>query len=199
MAESLIDGITYGKGSSLIKQLIFLMDWNTFCAGLKIYFKRHKWGNTDLTDFITCLQIGYDENKPQEPLDLNQWSQDWLQTKGVNKMTAEFDSADGKFKHFQIRQAPCKYADQKFRKQTINIAFYNDEGGLIETIERVNIQNKELTELECFKDKQVPAAVLLNSDDWGFGHFLLDDGSIKVFEEKLSKVQNKVDRAVVIG
>jgi aminopeptidase N len=29
-AESLIDGITYGKGSALIKQLIFLMGWETF-------------------------------------------------------------------------------------------------------------------------------------------------------------------------
>jgi len=34
----LIDGITYGKGSALIKQLIFLMNWDTFCKGIKIYF-----------------------------------------------------------------------------------------------------------------------------------------------------------------
>ena len=47
--------------------------------------------------------------------------------------------------------------------------------------------------------KNAPKAILVNSDDWGFGHFVLDDGSIKVFEEKLSKVQNKIDRAVVIG
>ena len=37
-AESLFDALTYQKGSSLMKQLIFLMDWETFCAGLKIYF-----------------------------------------------------------------------------------------------------------------------------------------------------------------
>lgn len=37
-AESLIDGVTYGKGSSLIKQLIFLIGWDTFTNGLKIYF-----------------------------------------------------------------------------------------------------------------------------------------------------------------
>lgn len=199
MAESLIDGITYGKGSSLIKQLIFLMDWEPFCAGLRIYFKRHKWGNTTLPDFLQAMQIGYDESKPTEPLDLDQWGKDWLQTKGVNKMSSEYEQADGKFTKFQIRQTPCKHADNKFRKQTINIAFYNDEGGLVEKIERVNVENKELTELEFLKGKQVPAGILLNSDDWGFGHFLLTDESIKLFEDKLSKVQNKVDRAVVIG
>jgi aminopeptidase N len=54
-AESLIDGVTYGKGSSLIKQLIFLIGWDTFTNGLKIYFQRHKWGNTTLPDFIGAI------------------------------------------------------------------------------------------------------------------------------------------------
>ena len=34
----------------------------------------------------------------------------------------------------------------------------------------------------------MPSAMLLNSDDWGFGHFTIDDESMKVFEEKLSKI-----------
>ena len=145
MAESLIDGITYGKGSSMIKQLIFLMDWKTFCAGLKIYFQRFRWKNTSLEDFIGCLQIGYNENKPDEPLDLNEWSRDWLQTKGANRIQAEFDQADGKFTRFVLRQTPCKYADQTFRKQTINIALLDDEGIELEKVQRVVIDNKELT------------------------------------------------------
>lgn len=45
----------------------------------------------------------------------------------------------------------------------------------------------------------MPAALLLNCDDWGFGHFILDDQAIKVFEDKLSRVESKIDRAVVIG
>ena len=47
--------------------------------------------------------------------------------------------------------------------------------------------------------KKVPAVVLLNSDDWGFGHFSFDEGAIKVLEEHLGKMQSKIDRAVVIG
>ncbi len=38
VSESLIDGITYGKGASLLKNLVFLMGWDTFSNGLKIYF-----------------------------------------------------------------------------------------------------------------------------------------------------------------
>ena len=56
VSESLIDGITYGKGASLLKQLIFLMGWEAFTHGIKLYFKEFKWSNTNLTQFIDKLQ-----------------------------------------------------------------------------------------------------------------------------------------------
>ena len=70
VSESLIDGITYGKGASLLKQLIFTMGWDTFCNGLKLYFKRHAWKNTTLIDFISALQDGYNSTMPDGKLDL---------------------------------------------------------------------------------------------------------------------------------
>ena len=91
--------------------MIFLMDWDTFCVGLKIYFNRHKWQNTSLQDFILAMQEGYDEKKPGQPLDLNQWSQQWLQTKGVNKIAAEVEQADNKYTKFSLKQTHCKHAD----------------------------------------------------------------------------------------
>ena len=56
-----------------------------------------------------------------------------------------------------------------------------------------------MTVIESFKDKAVPAAILLNADDWGFGHFHMDEDSVKVFEQKLSNVSAKVDKAVILG
>ena len=55
VTDSLVDGITYGKGASLLKQLIFLMGWEAFTNGIKIYFREFKWKNTTLTDFIGSL------------------------------------------------------------------------------------------------------------------------------------------------
>ena len=141
MAESLIDGITYGKGCSMIKQLIFLLDWDTFCAGLKIYFKRHRWGNTTLQDFIRCIQIGYDEAKPLEPLDLNRWSESWLQTKGVNKIMIDPEKEGNTIKKFKIKQAYGPCGDNRWRKQKINITFYNAECGVIEKFENIEIKD----------------------------------------------------------
>ena len=47
--------------------------------------------------------------------------------------------------------------------------------------------------------KSRPAAILLNSEDWGFGYFEMDDVSVKVFEQCLGKLKSKIDRAVIIG
>ena len=114
-------------------------------------------------------------------------------------MVVEAETADNKYSKFKIKQSHCAHGDSRYRKQTINVAFYNAEGGLVERIERVNIERNETTEIDKCKDKHVPAVVLLNSEDWGFGHFYLDDAALKVFEGKLSKVASALDRNVVLG
>lgn len=134
-----------------------------------------------------------------EPLDLFQWSKDWLQTKGLNKISAEFETNQGKFTSFKIRQSPCKYADQVCREQRIEIGFYNEDGSFVRAIENVKIEGKEITEITELKGVDVPAAILLNNNDWGFGHFTLDEASINVFEKSLSKINSALNRAVIIG
>ena len=116
VSESLIDGITYGKGASLVKQLVYLMGWEAFTAGIKLYFKEFKWTNTTLYDFIGMLQQGYDTTVPNGELQLESWADKWLRTKGPNKITYEFTQEDGIIKSFRIRQAFCKYGDEVYRK-----------------------------------------------------------------------------------
>jgi hypothetical protein len=39
----------------------------------------------------------------------------------------------------------------------------------------------------------------MNSNDHGYGVFVMDDKSIRFFEEHLSKLENHLNKAVVIG
>ena len=103
VSESLIDGITYGKGASLLKQLIFLMGWDAFTYGLKLYFKEFKWTNTNIHDFIGKLQLGYNESYPEGDLDLEMWADKWLRTKGPNKIEYEYEHDEGVITRFRIR------------------------------------------------------------------------------------------------
>ena len=57
----------------------------------------------------------------------------------------------------------------------INMSLFDDKGSLIEKVSKVKVESKEFTVLDKMKDKKVPKAILLNSDDWGYGQFFLDD------------------------
>jgi len=132
VSESLIDGITYGKGASLLKQLIFLMGWDAFTNGLKLYFKEHKWSNTTLPQFMSKLQQGYNQTIPDGKLDLSVWGDKWLRTKGPNKISYEYTHDEGIITSFKIRQAFCKHGDEVYRQQSINIGFFDNNKNFTE-------------------------------------------------------------------
>ena len=45
----------------------------------------------------------------------------------------------------------------------------------------------------------MPEAILMNSSDHGFGVFVIDDKSIRFFEENLASIDDQLNKAVVIG
>ena len=45
----------------------------------------------------------------------------------------------------------------------------------------------------------VPQAILMNSDDYGFAEFVIDTNSVKFFEEKLQVIPSQLNRVVVIS
>ena len=47
------DGITYAKGASVLKQLVAWVGEDEFLAGLRVYFRRHAFGNTEFSDLLS--------------------------------------------------------------------------------------------------------------------------------------------------
>ena len=71
------DGITYAKGAAVLKQLVAYVGREPFIAGLRSYFAKHAWGNTQLEDLLAELEA-------TSGRDLRAWSRIWLETAGVN-------------------------------------------------------------------------------------------------------------------
>jgi hypothetical protein len=61
------------------------------------------------------------------------------------------------------------------------------------------LAERELTEVPQFVGLAVPESILMNSNDHGFGVFVIDDKSIRFYEENLSKIENQLNKAVVIS
>ena len=76
------DGITYAKGASVLKQLVAWVGLDNFLVGLRAYFKRHAFGNSEFSDLLSALE----ESSGRE---LDSWAKEWLQTSGVNTLTPQ--------------------------------------------------------------------------------------------------------------
>ena len=62
------------------------------------------------------MQQGYDEQDTDGELDLDKWSRQWLQTKGVSKIECEYEQEGGKFTKFNLKQSSHKNADKTLRE-----------------------------------------------------------------------------------
>lgn len=87
-AESLFDGISYGKGSAFLKQLHYMLGNETMKNGTSSYIKAFARKNTVLTDYVEHMQQAYAQpdapkNLP-EGMNIEEWCDQWLNTSGVN-------------------------------------------------------------------------------------------------------------------
>lgn len=73
----MFDGISYGKGSAYLKQVYKYLSPEVFKKGVQLYFAKYANGNTNLHNFVNCLEIAKDE------AGVNDWVSSWLTTKGV--------------------------------------------------------------------------------------------------------------------
>ena len=73
------DGITYGKGAAVIKQLVKTIGMPAFKSGMQRYMAEHAFSNTTLDDWLESLGEGVDQN-------LRGWADSWLETAQHNSI-----------------------------------------------------------------------------------------------------------------
>ena len=73
------DGITYGKGAAVIKQLVKTIGMPAFKSGMQRYMAEHAFSNTTLDDWLESLGEGVDQ-------DLRGWADSWLETAQHNSI-----------------------------------------------------------------------------------------------------------------
>jgi len=193
-AENIFDGITYMKGASCLKQLYYLISHDAFCDGLKDYFQTFQWKNTELKDFIGTMQKAL--KKSGSTIDLDQWTKQWIFTKGLNELKPEFEIVDGKISNFKVIQKSAPNADDICRMHMMDIAFY-DKDFHMKTYERQLIEAKPETILFKLKGETAPKCILLNVNDYAFCKIFLDTDSIHSFQQNLNKVSDNLTRMLV--
>ena len=113
------DGISYAKGSSLLRQLIAYVGDEAFVAGVRDHLTRHSYGNATLADFVGSIARASGE-------DLTAWVDAWLLTAGRDTISARVD--DGQLTVVRTRpvagSVPPSVSTTADRRHRLDVAGY---------------------------------------------------------------------------
>ncbi|WP_433122037.1 aminopeptidase N [Arthrobacter koreensis] len=186
------DGITYAKGASVLKQLVAWVGQDKFMQGVREYFGKHSWGNTELTDLLSELEAASGR-------DLGEWSAQWLETAGVNTLRPVLETNDdGVITSFAVAQsAVAEYPT--LRPHRLAIGFYTTaDDGRLRRAHRVELDvDGELTQVPELAGQQRPDLVLLNDDDLAYAKIRLDDASWHLATRRLRDIAESLPRTLV--
>ena len=171
------DGITYGKGAAALKQLVRAIGLEAFRDGLRSYFRRHRFGNATLVDFLAALQEG-------SGVDLVGWAARWLKTPSLNTISVRVTSAGDTVTRLELRQeAPADHPH--LRPHHLDLALIGADG----TVRSVPAMIDGVTAtVPAAEGAPVPAFVYPNLGDHGFFKISLDATSVEWAREHLGSV-----------
>ncbi|MEU6086058.1 aminopeptidase N [Streptomyces sp. NPDC047085] len=176
------DGISYAKGASALRQLVAWLGEKDFLAGINIHFKRHRFANATLADFIESLAAATERDVPA-------WADAWLRTTGVDTLTPVIGSDDGD------RTLTVDRAGE--RPHRITVGLYDrdlsDESRLA-LRERVDLDIPQAAPQPLGKR---PALILLNDGDLTYAKVRFDAESFDAIRTGLSGLPDPLTRAVV--
>jgi aminopeptidase N len=184
------DGITYAKGASLLKQLVAWVGRDAFFAGLRRYFDRHAFGNTELRDLLTVLEDASGR-------ELGSWTKEWLQTAGVNTLRPELETdADGVLTSVAVVQTATE-EHPTVRRHRVAVGCYDWEGDRLVRTRREELDVEgERTEVPALVGERRPALLLVNDDDLTFAKLRLDDASLGTVTESIGALAESLPRAL---
>lgn len=187
------DGITYGKGGSVLKQLPYFIGEENFRLGVRNYLKAHSWGNTQLEDFVSALADA-------SGMDLSRWEQQWLHSSGVNTLRADFACEDGSITQLRLLQSvpTLATADKVLRAQRTQVGLYRQTDGAMLAGATLPVSYDgavtwvpEAVGLPC------PDLVLPNEGDWAYMKIALDPVSQETARQHINAIPNPTTRLML--
>ncbi len=195
------DGITYAKGASVLRQLVAWVGEEEFFAGVRAYFVKHAWGNTELRDLLTELEL-------TSGRDLTAWSALWLENSGVTllrpQLTSEPAAAPDQrvITSFAVQQeVPATHPVQ--RPHRVAIGGYDVQTApdgttrLERTLHLTLDIDGSSTAVPELVGKRLPDLLLVNDDDLAYAKIRLDERSLRTATEHLADFTAALPRTLV--
>ena len=187
------DGITYAKGASVLKQLVYYVGREKFFQGINQYLNKYAYSNATLADLLHELEKASGR-------DLKAWSAKWLEESGINTIATEVEeNADGTIASLTLNQtAPAEHP--VLRPHRLAVGFYDEDPatGKIVRTDRFELDvDGESTVVAAAAGKKRPAFILVNDDDLTYTKLRFDADSLSFALANLQRFDDALARAVV--
>ena len=166
------DAITYLKGASVLKQLLYFIGEEEFSIGLKSFFREFKFANANLQRFLD-----YFGNT-----NLTDWSAQWLNSVGFNRLSCS-QSSDG----LEILQSSDKGPDYRIRSFLLQ-AWSLRNGGKVIWEQKVRMPEAKLL---VNVPSEPPDLWILNGNDHDFVKMDLDSNSFNDLSDYISSLESE--------
>jgi aminopeptidase N len=185
------DGITYAKGASVLRQLVAWVGEEAFLAGVRSYFKKYAWGNTELADLLRELAAASGR-------ELASWSELWLETAGVATLRTSATVGTGGLAIVQT--APADHPTVRPHRLGVGGYRLNPADGALTRQWRVELDVEgEATALGPEVTGRPADLLLLNDGDLAYAKVRLDPVSLETAAAHVADITDPLARAVVWG
>ncbi|MFC7545408.1 aminopeptidase N [Plantactinospora sp. GCM10030261] len=208
-----LDGISYAKGASVLRQLVAWLGDDAFLAGLRAHFATHRFGNATLADLLSALEAASARSELASPAvassgktasdrDLAAWGEVWLRRSQVNTLrVSATTTADGRYAEVAVTQtAPPEHPT--LRPHRMGLGLYDSVGGATTLRRRVAVDLAPDADggravVRELAGEPVAGLLLPNDGDLTFAKVRLDDASAAAVPAMLPTLPDPVARAVL--
>ena len=187
------DGISYAKGASVLQQLVAHVGRDNFIAGLRKYFAKHAYKNTELSDLITELEATSGK-------DLTAWVGTWLRTAGVNTLRPVVEIDGDNYASVSVKQEvpPMPVGSKELRPHHLFIGLFDLHDGTLVRRESIEVDiDGELTEIKAFAGKKVADLLLINDHDQSYAKLRFDERSVETMKSYEGKLDDSLARGLI--
>jgi aminopeptidase N len=186
------DGITYGKGAAVLKQLVAAIGMDAFRAGIRTYFDRHAWGNATLGDFMAALEAGSGRS-------LSEWAGAWLETASLNTLAARWDATDGRLTRLALDQvAPASHPVLRPHVTSVALVRHGPDGTPAIDVVPVALDGPS-ADVPAAAGRPAPLLVFPDHDDHAYAKVALDGVSLAALPALLPRLDDGLLRVQLWG
>ena len=187
------DGISYAKGASVLQQLVAHVGRDNFIAGLRKYFAKHAYANTELSDLITELEAASGK-------DLTAWVATWLRTAGVTTLRPVITLDGDNYASVAVKQEvpPMPVGSKELRPHRLYIGLFDIAGSALVRRESIEVDIAgELTEIKELAGKKSADLLLINDHDQTYAKLRFDDRSVATMKKYLGQLDDSLARGLI--